>query len=209
MTWRALAIFGVLGTGGLAYYSSERERQLKAIRAPKTIGKAAIGGPFTLHTAANEKYTEQNLLGHWTLIYFGFTMCPDICPAELTKITDALNLLQKRGTKVSSNSDAQISPLFITVDPERDSAERSDEYAKNFHEAFIGLAGSAEDVQKVAKAYRVYYSRDETPGDDYLVDHSIITYLMDPRGEFVEFYGKNASAKEMSSRIEARMLAFK
>lgn len=172
---------------------------------PTTIGKAAIGGPFTLLNAANEPFTEKNLLGKWSLIYFGFSMCPDICPAELTKVAEALKVLQKHGKAVGD----LIVPIFITVDPERDTPARADEYAKAFHEAFVGLGGAEDIIKDVAKKYRVYYTRDETPGDDYLVDHSIITYLMDPNGEFVEFYTKNTSSVEMAARIEGKMLAWK
>lgn len=183
--------------------------------SPKTIGRAAIGGPFTLVDEHGNPFTEADLLGRWTLVYFGFTMCPDICPAELTKVGEALEMLEKRGRKVSAEKKAQgtniITPVFISIDPERDSPERSAEYARGFHPAFVGVSGSVEQVTDVAKKYRVYFSKDETPGeeDDYLVDHSIITYLMDPSGEFQEFYGKNASAAEICSRIEAKIYAWK
>lgn len=137
-------------------------------------------------------------------------MCPDICPDELTKISQALEILKKRGYNVTSDgSKGSIMPIFISVDPERDTPARSGEYAREFHAGFIGLSGSMEDITKTAKKYRVYFTKDETPGDEYLVDHSIITYLMDPSGEFQEFYGKNASAVEVASRLEAKILAWK
>lgn len=153
-------------------------------------------------------FTEEQLLGRWSLIYFGFTMCPDICPAELTKVAEALEILQKKGRQVSSEKGA-ILPVFISVDPDRDSPARSSEYAKEFHPAFIGLSGTEEQVKRTAKAYRVYYSRDESEDDDYLVDHSIITYLMDPSGEFKEFYGQNSNARDIAARIEQQMLSWK
>lgn len=137
-------------------------------------------------------------------------MCPDICPDELTKISEALEMLKKRGYNVTSDgSEGSIMPLFISVDPERDTPGRSGEYAREFHPAFIGLGGTMEEITKTAKKYRVYFSKDETPGDEYLVDHSIITYLMDPSGEFQEFYGKNASAIEVASRLESKILSWK
>lgn len=136
-------------------------------------------------------------------------MCPDICPDELNKISEALEILKKRGYKVTSDgSHGSIMPIFISVDPERDTPTRSGEYAREFHPAFIGLSGSMEDVTNTAKKYRVYFSKDQTPGDEYLVDHSIITYLMDPSGEFQEFYGKNASAVEVASRLEGQLLSW-
>lgn len=154
-------------------------------------------------------FTEEKLLGRWTLIYFGFTMCPDVCPDELTKVSEALDILTKHGKKIGPAKDSDISPILISVDPDRDTPERTHEYALGFHSAFTGLSGTHEEVKKAAKAYRVYYSKDETPGDEYLVDHSIITYLMDPNGEFSDFYAKTVSAVEMAARIEGKLLAWK
>lgn len=175
----------------------------------KSIGKAAIGGPFNLVDAHGKAFTDANLLGRWTLIYFGFTMCPDICPDELTKVSEALDSLMERGKRISSKPDADITPILISVDPERDSPARTQEYATGFHSAFVGLSGSLDQVKDAAKAYRVYYSKDETPGDEYLVDHSIITYLMDPEGNFADFYPKNVGAPEIVSRIEMKMQAWR
>jgi protein SCO1 len=179
------------------------------LTATRTIGKAAIGGPFSLLDAKNATFTEQDLLGRWTLIYFGFTMCPDICPDELTKVSEALNILTARGKKVGPTAESDLSPILISVDPERDSPARTHEYAQGFHNAFVGLSGPLDNVKAAAKAYRVYYSKDETPGDEYLVDHSIITYLMTPEAEFADFYAKNATAPEMAARIEAKMQAWR
>lgn len=178
------------------------------VTKPRTIGKAAIGGAFELKDGKGNTFTEKDLLGRWSLVYFGFTMCPDICPAELSKVSEALDILEKRGRKVSSEVGA-LRPVFITVDPERDSPERTSEYAKAFHPAFVGLAGTEDEVRRAAKAYRVYYSRDEEEGDEYLVDHSIITYLMDPNGEFQEFYGQNSTAVEVAARIEQQLLSWR
>lgn len=155
--------------------------------------------------AKGRVFTDADLLGRWTLIYFGFTMCPDICPDELTKVSEALDTLSKRGKRISASAEADITPILISIDPERDSPARTQEYASGFHEAFVGLSGSLDQVKEAAKAYRVYYSKDETPGDEYLVDHSIITYLMDPEGNFADFFAKNIGATEIVSRIEMKM----
>lgn len=179
--------------------------------SPKTVGRAAIGGPIKLVDEDGKEFNEEDLKGRWTLVYFGFTMCPDICPDELTKVSEALVLLQKRGKIVQSkksNDNSVITPIFISIDPERDSPARAAEYAKAFHPAFIGVSGSIDQVTAAAKTYRVYFSKDETQGDDYLVDHSIITYLMDPAGEFQDFYGKNASASEVAARMETTMVGW-
>lgn len=179
------------------------------ITSPKAVGRAAIGGSFSLVDEHGKPFTDKDLLGRWTLIYFGFTMCPDICPEEMTKLSEALQRLEKRGVKVAADSNASITPIFISIDPERDTPERSAEYARGFHPAFVGVSGSMNQVTDAAKKYRVYFSKDETPGDEYLVDHSIISYLMDPSGEFQEFYGKNTSAVEIASRIEAKLMSWK
>jgi protein SCO1 len=168
-----------------------------------------VGGPFQLLDKDGATVTENNLLGRWTLIYFGFTMCPDICPDELTKVSEVLDVLKRHGKSIGPTPKADVSPFLISIDPERDSPKRTHEYAVGFHEAFTGLSGSLDQARVAAKAYRVYFSKDESPGDDYLVDHSIITYLMDPNGEFVDFYAKNVTAPEMAARIEAKMLAWK
>jgi protein SCO1 len=206
-SWGALSLFLASGTAALAYYTVEKQRRVREITATKSIGKAAIGGPLTLVRADGSPFTERDLLGRWTLVYFGFTMCPDICPDELTKIAEALDIIQSHGRNVSADpATADISPILISIDPERDTPARTQDYATGFHKAFVGVSGTLEQVKAAAKAYRVYYSKDETPGDDYLVDHSIITYLMKD-GEFVDFYAKNVTSTEMAARIEARMLA--
>ncbi len=176
---------------------------------PRSVGRASIGGPFELVDGDGKLVTEADLLGKWALIYFGFTQCPDICPAELSKVGEALNTLESHGVAVSRHAKDAVCPIFISVDPERDSPEQAAEYAQCFHEAFRGLSGSVEQVKRTAKAYRVYYSKDDENAKEYLVDHSIITYLMDPSGEFCEFYGKNVSASEMAARIEAKILAWR
>ncbi|CAN8070055.1 unnamed protein product, partial [Agarophyton chilense] len=208
VTWRTLALCGAVGTGALLYYARERERQIKAVTARKTVGKAAIGGPFELVDARGNAFTDEMLGGRWSVVYFGFTMCPDICPAEMTKVAEALRELERGGVRVAHEKGA-VAPVFVTVDVGRDDARRADEYAKGFHTAFVGLSGSEQQVAHMARQYRVYYSRDDGDDDDYLVDHSIITYLMDPDGEFVEFYGRNTSAGEMAGRVRAQMLAWR
>lgn len=179
------------------------------IASVKTIGKAAIGGPFHLTDAKGTSFTENDLKGRWTLIYFGFTKCPDVCPDELEKIAESLDTLQRHGKSIGPSEKVDLTPILISVDPERDTPSRTQEYASGFHKAFIGLSGTVDEIRTIAKAYRVYYSKDEEVKDDYLVDHSIITYLMDPGGDFSDFYTKNTSTTEMTARIESKMLAWR
>ncbi|CAI5471741.1 unnamed protein product [Closterium sp. Yama58-4] len=165
-----------------------------AVRELKPVGKAAIGGPFTLVDGQGKPFTEADLKGRWALLYFGFTFCPDICPSELIKIAQAVDLVEKQ-------VGVRVVPVFISVDPERDTAEQVKEYVKEFHPRMIGLTGTPEQVKAAARAFRVYYMKTEEEGYDYLVDHSIISYLMSPEFEFVKFFGRNHTPEGLADGI--------
>lgn len=196
---KAVVLF--LLTGGITYYLFEREKRKMAVRRQqeenKGYGKPQIGGgKFKLVDHNGQPFTEQNLLGKFSLIYFGFSHCPDICPDELDKLGCWLDDLESEGIKPQ--------PIFITCDPARDTPDVLKEYLKDFHDGIIGLTGSFDDVKKVCKQYRVYFSTppEVKPGQDYLVDHSIFFYLMDPEGEFVDALGLNFNNKTGSERIK-------
>ncbi|CAI5484864.1 unnamed protein product [Closterium sp. Yama58-4] len=194
VTWASLALLLLTGGALLTYFESEKRKRLEAVRELKPVGKAAIGGPFTLVDGSGEPFTDADLKGRWTLLYFGFTFCPDICPSELIKIAQAVDLVEKQvGVKVV--------PVFISVDPERDTAEQVKEYVKEFHPRMIGLTGTPEQVKAAARAFRVYYMKTEEEGYDYLVDHSIISYLMSPEFEFVKFFGRNHTPEGLADGI--------
>ena len=116
------------------------------------------------------------LAGEFALLYFGFTFCPDICPEELEKIAEAMDLVEAR-------TGVKVQPVFISVDPERDTPAKIKEYVAEFHPRMIGLTGGMEAVKQVSKKYRVYFSKTGESSTDYLVDHSIIHYFIDPAGE--------------------------
>ncbi len=187
-----VAILGAL-LGGLAALLILPAAQ--APPPPVATGKALIGGPFTLVDHTGKTVTEKDFLGQYTLVYFGFTNCPDICPAALQTITAALDAL---GPKA-----ARITPLFITVDPERDTPARLAEYVASFHPRLVGLTGAVAQVKAAAKAYRVYFEKAATGQEpsDYSVDHSSMTYLMDPRGVYVAHFPHGAGAAEMTRRL--------
>jgi len=147
----------------------------KAIR----IGTPAIGGPFTLVSTNGESVTDQSFRGKWLLIFFGYTSCPDLCPTALTNVSMAL---EKFGPDTS-----RLQPVFITVDPQRDTRDVMANYLKSFDARILGLTGTHAQIDDVTKEYRVYVALDkpERGGDDYLVSHSAYLYLMDPRGKFV------------------------
>ncbi len=160
--------------------------------APKAVqtGKALIGGPFTLTDQNGKRVTEKDFLGKYMLVFFGFTHCPDICPSGLQVMAAALDQL---GDKAKD-----VVPVFITLDPDRDTPEKIGEYIKSFDERFVGLTGSKDEVAAAAKAYRVYYQiqPDEKNKGEYTIDHAAIIYLMGKDGEFVTHvpHASNADA---------------
>ncbi|KAK3003799.1 hypothetical protein RJ639_018011 [Escallonia herrerae] len=174
----------------------------KAVKQGPAVGKAAIGGSFNLINHDGKSVTDKDFLGKWTLIYFGFTHCPDICPDELQKLAAAVD-------KIKEKSRIEVVPVFISVDPERDTVEQVHEYVKEFHPKLIGLTGTPDEVKKAARAYRVYYMKTEEEGSDYLVDHSIVMYLMDPRMEFVKFFGKNNDVDSLVDGVITEIKQYK
>ncbi|URE23767.1 SCO1/SenC [Musa troglodytarum] len=164
------------------------------VKQGPSVGTAAIGGPFKLVNHYGKMVTEKDFLGKWTLIYFGFTYCPDICPDELQKLAAAVD-------KIKAKTGMEVVPVFISVDPERDNVEQVHEYVKEFHPDLIGLTGTTDEIRQVARAFRVYYMKTEEEGSDYLVDHSIVMYLMNPNMEFVKFFGKNYDTDALTEGV--------
>jgi protein SCO1/2 len=162
----------------------------------QSSGAALIGGPFSLVGADGKPVTDRDFRGRYMLIFFGFTHCPDICPAELQVIAQALEQL---GDKAKT-----VVPIFITLDPERDTPEAMANYVKSFGPNFVGLTGSPEAIAAAAKAYRVAYSKVENKDSagDYSVDHSALVYLMDPEGRYVTHFSYGLSADQMAEKLE-------
>ena len=162
----------------------------------QSSGAALIGGPFSLVGADGKPVTDRDFRGRYMLIFFGFTHCPDICPAELQVIAQALEQL---GDKAKT-----VVPIFITLDPERDTPEAMANYVKSFGPNFVGLTGSPEAIAAAAKAYRVAYSKVENKesAGDYSVDHSALVYLMDPEGRYVTHFSYGLSADQMAEKLE-------
>ncbi|KAL7092673.1 hypothetical protein ACP275_12G178200 [Erythranthe tilingii] len=191
VSWMSFFLLLCTGAGLVFYYDREKKRHIEgisnasnAVRQGPSVGKAAIGGPFNLIDHNGKSVSDKDFLGKWNVLYFGFTHCPDICPDELQKLASAVD-------KIKEKSGIEVVPVFISVDPERDTVEQVHEYVKEFHPKLIGLTGSTDEIKKTARAYRVYYMKTEEEGSDYLVDHSIVMYLMDPNMQFVKFFGKN------------------
>lgn len=198
--WTGLGLAAITGAGLLTFYQYEKERRMSDLFNNKkqraVAGKAALGGPFELVNQDGKKVTQEDLKGQFSLLYFGFTHCPDICPDELIKISEATDIIHKQTSK------DKFRPVFISIDPERDDVEQVKGYVEDFHPQLWGFTGSVEACKDAARQYRVYYHKTEEESDgDYLVDHSIIHYLVDPAGDFVSFFGKQFSAEQMAAAI--------
>jgi protein SCO1 len=178
-----LALASLLVGGALAFMASTRPSSgpLPAPTSTKSSGTALIGGPFSLIDTTGRPVTDKDFQGRYMLVFFGYTFCPDVCPASLQVITAALDQL---GPEANA-----ITPVLITLDPARDSPEKLAAYLKSFHPRFVGLTGSAEQVKAAVKAYRAYAKivPDERNPADYTLDHTSIVYLMNPAGNMVAF----------------------
>jgi len=139
---------------------------------------ARIGGPFALTDQNGSPKTDKDFAGKWRIVYFGYTFCPDICPTDMLKLGQAMKLLDKSDPQLS----AKVAPIFISVDPERDTPPVLKQFVGQFHPRFTGLTGSVEAIAKVAKDYAVAF-RKEPAGDSYLIGHTQIAYLMDGDGK--------------------------
>lgn len=153
--------------------------------------KISIGGPFTLVTQAGKTVTDATFRGKYLLVYFGYTYCPDVCPTELAKIATVLDRLGPLA--------AAIQPLFVTVDPARDSPSVLASYVPQFYERLIGLTGTPAQIARIAKAYHVYYAKveDKTSPGAYSMDHSAAVYLMGPKGEYLTMFSHQTGPDTM------------
>ena len=170
------------------------------------IGKSKIGGTFDLIDQDGNPKKSEDYHGKWVLLYFGFTHCPDICPDEMEKMSEVYDKLKEAKKTTNASYLGDVVPLMITVDPERDGVKQMKEYCKEFHPELIGLTGTPEKIMEACKAFRVYFSagpRDDE--DDYIVDHTIIIYLLDPEGQFVDYYGQTKTADQIVTSVKLQM----
>lgn len=192
----ATALGALLAGGSLAYV-------MLAAPGPGTprqgasvsTGKALVGGPFSLVDATGKTITDKDFRGRHMLVFFGYTFCPDVCPSGLQVISAALDQLGPEADK--------ITPLFISIDPARDTPVKMGEYVKSFHPRWIGLTGSPDQVAAAIKAYRVYAKKvpDDRNPSDYTMDHSSVVYLMGPTGELVTFAAEIAKPDVLAAQL--------
>lgn len=164
-------------------------------RASRVAGGAAtIGGPFTLVDENGATVTDRDVLKGPSLVYFGYTFCPDICPLDTARNAEAVDALEEMGHEVT--------PVIISVDPARDTPEVLKEWTDYIHPRMIGLTGSPEQIKAVAKAYKTFYRVPDNPVDEYyIVDHMTHSYLMLPEYGFVEFFGRDVAPEDMAKRV--------
>jgi protein SCO1 len=162
--------------------------------AAGTVLASAIGGPFRLTDQNGKTVTDADLKGKWSLVYFGYTHCPDACPTALNDISIALEDL-------GAKRDA-VRPVFITVDPERDTPEALKAYVTSFDAPILALTGTPDEVAQAAKGYRVYYAKHPEAGGDYSMDHSSVIYVMDPQGRFTASFTHESTPEQIAERLK-------
>lgn len=194
-----VAVTALLGSGLLAawwWVDSEKRQQLRRRRLSQ-LKEVALGrGDFSLLDHRGQRRTKKDFLGSWVLLYFGFTHCPDICPDELDKLSAVVAALDQDPAL------PPVQPLFITVDPERDDVAALARYVTDFHPRLVGLTGSSEEVARVGRDYRVYASPGAKDADgDYVVDHSVLIYLLGPDGLFLDYYNRTKDQDQITQSV--------
>ncbi len=165
-------------------------------------GTALVGGPFELIDQTGAVRRDGEFRGQFMLVYFGYTYCPDVCPVSLTNMSTAIDML---GDSDPSLAD-QVTPIFITVDPDRDDTAALAAYAEHFHPRLVALTGDMDQISAAAKAYRVYFAKvEDDSASDYLVDHSAIIYLMGSDGAYISHFPHNATPEEIVSGLRRRL----
>jgi protein SCO1/2 len=163
----------------------------------ESVGTASIGGDFTLVDQDGKTRRAEDFRGKLMLIYFGYTYCPDVCPTELQTMGEAVDLL-------GDKQDA-VQPIFVTIDPERDTPEQLRLIAESFHPRLVALTGSKEQVAAAARAYKVYFAKRPVEGGDYLMDHSSFVFLMGRDGKYLMHFGPGTTPEQMEAAIEKRL----
>jgi protein SCO1/2 len=197
--WAVAAAAGAaaLLLGGVALSLASRPAASPTGAVLRSTGEADIGGPFTLTDHTGAAFTEADLLGRPSLIYFGYTFCPDVCPLSLQVMQRALERLPEERR-------AAVRPVFVSVDPERDTVERLARYVETpgFPPGLTGLTGTPEQVEAAKTEFRIYSAKGAEAGDFYLVDHTSLIYLMDSDGTFVAAFGHTESPETIAAAVD-------
>ncbi|MGH7047928.1 MAG: SCO family protein [Stellaceae bacterium] len=190
--WLAASVLaGLIILGAAAFLGLELHEASRG--AGGTLLGSAIGGPFRLVDQNGRTVTNTALEGRWLLVYFGYTHCPDVCPTTLNNIAVALHDLGPKS--------AEVRPVFITIDPARDTPQTLKNYIAAFDAPILALTGNAEQIAQAASDYRVYYAKHPEPDGDYSMDHSSIIYVMDPKGRFSASLNAEEAPAQMAARL--------
>jgi protein SCO1/2 len=183
---------------------TEQEQEKGKKREFKSTTGMQLGGPFTLVDFNGRAVTRAEFAGKWSLLYFGFTNCPEVCPKQLQKMNDVVEEIDYEYGK------GTLVPVFITIDPQRDSCADIKAFVQQYSPKIIGLCGTPEQTHAAAERWRVYYNvPDYSKKDDYLIDHSVVSYLMQPDGELAALYPQEFSEEDTLSGIRRRMAIWK
>lgn len=188
----ATAVAAFLGASTW-YVISNRPTDAFAQCRQGQVAGGDIGGPFTLVNTTGQTVTDADVLAKTSLVYFGYTFCPDVCPFDMARNVEAVDILQERGLDVT--------PVFISIDPERDTPEALADYAANMHPKLIALTGTDDQVKTASQAYKTYYRRQPSEDEFYLMDHSTFTYLMLPGTGFVDFFRREITSDQMAEGV--------
>ena len=191
-----LIVAGVL-IGEWFYLKAESDPTETEAEPGLSVQAAALGGPYALIDHTGVPVSEQSFRGQYQVMVFGYTFCPDVCPTTLTAITEAMELLGPAAEKVQ--------PLFVSVDPERDTPAIMADYVAAFHPRMIGLTGSPAQIKEIAQSYRVYYSKVETGDGFYPLDHSAYIYVLGPEGAILTYLKHDATPQVIATAIQSAM----
>lgn len=190
----AVSVVALLGGVWVMTQRAQDADQFAQCRSNQIAGGTAqIGGPFELINAKGESVTDKDVITEPSLIYFGYTFCPDVCPLDMSRNADVIDVLGERGQSVT--------PVFISIDPARDTPEVVGDFAANLHERMIGLTGTIDQVKAASRAYKTYFKVQPAEDEFYLVDHSTFSYLVLPEQGFVEFFRRDEAPEKMADRI--------
>lgn len=189
----AVVLVGLAATGYAVMRSSDDDPFADCRRGQVAAGAATIGGPFTLTAADGARVTDAEAITRPTLVYFGYSFCPDFCPTDLSRNALAAETLKEKGIDVGQ--------VFVSIDPARDTPEVVGDFTAAIDPALVGLTGSEADVDAAARAYKVYHRKSGDDPEFYLMDHSTFTYLVAPETGFLEFYGSDATPEAMADSV--------
>ena len=188
----AAAVAAFLGASAWYVVANRADDAFAECRQGQVAG-GDIGGPFTLVDTTGKTVTDKDVITKPSLVYFGYTFCPDVCPLDMARNVEAVDKLDAQGLDVT--------PVFISIDPERDTPAALADYASNLHPKLVALTGSPEQVKAASLAYKTYYKAQPAEDEFYLVDHSTFSYLVLPKIGFVEFYKREATPQQMAENV--------